>query len=195
MIRIWIQILDHNDLSETTHLICMKFARMFHAGARNILFNFGDVYDDPDMYPDSGSPRFLRNYWSDLYKTCTTQIASKSGTDLDYTWWDLARSVPDYEASGPDLANIYVKHFQLIDQAQIRLGSGFFFFFFFFQWATRSIRWDLGREGRATVKIWSIVARFDRRAVITQINDRSGSDLVWIWQWNILSISITWKMS
>ena len=65
----------------------MNCSQMFHTGPRNILVNFGDDYDDPDMDPDSGSPQYLRNYWSDLDKICTNvssmfALSSFDGDDV-----------------------------------------------------------------------------------------------------------------
>ena len=58
VIRVWIQILDHFNFSETTWQIFMKFAPAVYIRTWMIPVNFGDDGDndyDPDLDPDSGS--------------------------------------------------------------------------------------------------------------------------------------------
>ena len=58
VIRIWIQILDHFDFSETMWQISMKIAPAVYIGAWMIPVNCSDDGDDdcdPDLDPDSGS--------------------------------------------------------------------------------------------------------------------------------------------
>ena len=55
VIRIWIQILDHFDFSETTWSFFMKFAPAIYAWYGIIPVTFDDDSNDSDLDPDSGS--------------------------------------------------------------------------------------------------------------------------------------------